>query len=89
MALGAQPGEVMRMIFRQGLPVISAGIVLGLLAAFALGHLMGNFLVGVGPSDPATYIAVSLLLALVSLGACYAPARRAMRVDPMVALRYE
>lgn len=89
MALGAQPGQVLRMIFRQGLAVIGAGIVLGLLAAFALSHLMGNFLVGVGPSDPVTYIAVPLLLTLVSLAACYVPARRAMRVDPMVALRYE
>jgi len=89
MALGARPGQVLRMIFRQGLAVISAGIALGLLAAFAVSHLMGNFLVGVGPSDPTTYITVSLLLALVSLAACYAPARRAMHVDPMVALRYE
>lgn len=89
MALGAQRSEVLKMILRQGFVIVAAGLVLGCLSAFAAARLISNMLVGVSAADPATYSAVILILALVALLACYIPARRAMRVDPMVALRYE
>ena len=89
MALGAQRAEVLTMILRQGLVIVAAGLVLGCLSAFAAARLISSMLVGVSAADPATYSAVTLTLALVALLACYIPARRAMRVDPMVALRYE
>jgi ABC-type antimicrobial peptide transport system permease subunit len=77
------------MIFRQGLFIVGGGILLGVLAAAAIGRLVGNFLSGVSPIDPLTYISASTLLTAIALLACYMPARGAMRVDPMVALRYE
>ncbi len=89
MALGAQPAQVLTMIFRQGIFIVSSGLVAGILAAAAIARLVGNFLSGVSPVDPLTYISASLLLAVIALLACYIPARRAMKVDPMVALRYE
>jgi len=89
MALGAQRAEVLKMIFGQGFVIVAAGLVLGCLSAFAAARLISNMLVGVSAADPATYSAVTLILALVALLACYIPARRAMKVDPMVALRYE
>jgi predicted permease len=89
MALGARRAEVFKMILRQGFVIVAAGLVLGCLSAFAAAHLIANLLVGVSAADPATYSAVTLILALVALAACYIPARRAMFVDPMVALRYE
>lgn len=89
MALGAQRAEVLRMILRQGFVIVAAGLVFGCLSAFAAARLISSMLVGVSAADPATYSAVTLMLALVALLACYIPARRAMRVDPMVALRYE
>ena len=88
MALGAQPLEVLKMVFRQGMIIVVIGLVLGMGAAFASARLMGRFLT-VRTTDPLTYIAVATCLALVALAACYIPARRAMRVDPMEALRYE
>jgi len=88
MALGAQPGDVLKLIFGKGLAVVVLGLVIGLAAAFGAARLAGNF-IAVSPADPVTYLAVSGLLLLVALSACYIPARRAMRVDPMVALRYE
>ncbi|MFZ0923723.1 MAG: FtsX-like permease family protein, partial [Candidatus Acidiferrales bacterium] len=88
-ALGAQPVQVLKMIFGQGLFIVGGGVILGVLAAAAMARLVGNFLVGVGALDPFTYISASLLLAAIALLACYIPARRAMKVDPMVALRYE
>jgi predicted permease len=88
-ALGAQSKNILWMISRQGLVILGIGLGLGLLAAVGVGQLVGDFLVGIGPTDPFTYLSVSVLLSLVALGACYVPARRAMRVDPMVALRYE
>ena len=88
MALGAQRFDVLRLIFGQGLLIVAIGLVLGLAAALAVSSAMGKFFI-VSATDPATYIAVTALLALVALLACYIPARRAMRVDPMVALRYE
>jgi predicted permease len=89
LALGAQPLQVLTIIFRKGLFIVGIGIVLGVLTATAIARLVGNFLVGVAPTDPITYIGASLLIAVVALCACYVPARRAMRVDPVVALRHE
>jgi predicted permease len=89
MAFGAQPREVLTMIARQGGFIIAAGLLLGLLAAFAVGKLVGDFLVGVTSTDPITYASVSFLLTAVALVACYIPAHRATHVDPMIALRHE
>ena len=89
MALGAQPGEVLRLILKQGLLLTTIGIAIGLAGALALTRVMSGLLFGVGSTDPATYAAIVLVLALVSLLACYLPARRAMRVDPLIALRYD
>lgn len=77
------------MVLRQGLVIIAVGIVIGVLLAAASSQTMSDLLVGVRPLDPLTYGAASLFLALVALVACYAPVRRATRVDPMVTLRYE
>ena len=88
MALGAQPRQILRMILRQGIVIVAIGLGLGVLAALAAARVVGTFL-AVSPTDPATYVAVSVLLTLVALAACAIPARRAMRVDPMAALHYE
>jgi putative ABC transport system permease protein len=89
MALGAQRGQVLMMILRQGLLLTLVGIGIGLLGALALTRIMSSLLFGVGASDPMTFAGIAVLLAVVSLIACYIPARRATRVDPMIALRYE
>jgi len=89
MALGAQPGQILKMIFRQGTLIVGVGLGVGILAALGISKMVGSLLVGVGGADPLTYAVVSTLLAIVALAACWIPARRAMRVDPMVALRYE
>ncbi len=89
MALGASAREVVKLVGRRALLLISAGLVLGLAGSLALTRLIASQLWGVTPTDPATFAAVSLLLAVVALLACFVPARRAIRVDPTVALRSE
>jgi len=89
MALGASPARVLAMVVRQGMKLIVTGITFGLLGAFALTRLLASLLFHISATDPLTYTAVVMLLALVALVACYIPARRATRVDPMIALRYE
>lgn len=89
MALGAQRDQILRLVFRQGLVITAIGIVVGLLLATAVGRVVGQFLVGVAGTDPISFASVSLILAGVALFACWIPARRAMRVDPAIALRHE
>ncbi|HKG46345.1 MAG TPA: ABC transporter permease [Pyrinomonadaceae bacterium] len=89
LAVGAQPRQVLLLILKQGLVLTVVGVVLGLAAAFALTRLLSGLLFGVAAVDVTTFTTISLLLVLVSLLACYLPARRAMRIDPLSALRYE
>ena len=89
MSLGAQPAQVLRLVMGQGIKLALVGIAIGGAAAFALTRLMMSLLFGVAPADPLTFMGVAILLVAVALAACYIPARRAMRVDPMTALRYE
>jgi putative ABC transport system permease protein len=89
MALGARARDVLLMVIRQGMSLVIIGVVFGVAGAFALTRLMRSLLFEVGPGDPQTFVLVSLLLAAVGFIACYVPARRATKVDPLVALRYE
>jgi putative ABC transport system permease protein len=89
LALGAQVSDVLKLVLGQGMVVITVGLVLGLAAAFALMRLMRSLLFGVGENDPLTFTAITLVLFIVALVACYVPARRATKVDPLTALRYE
>jgi putative ABC transport system permease protein len=87
MAVGARPTEIIAMILKQGLALATAGVAVGVLGAFALTHAVKSLLFGVTPTDPATFAAVALVLATAAFAACYIPARRAARVDPLLALR--
>jgi putative ABC transport system permease protein len=89
LALGAQSPNILRMILRQGLRLAIAGAAVGLVCALIVAHLMAGLLYGVRPADPLTFAGVAVLLIGVALLACYIPARRAIHVDPLVALRYE
>ncbi len=89
MALGAKRGDVFRLVLGQGTRLTFLGIGIGIVAALAVTRLMATLLFGISATDPLTFTAVALLLALVAIAACYIPARRATRVDPFVALRYE
>jgi ABC-type antimicrobial peptide transport system permease subunit len=89
MALGAQHRDVMRLVLGEGAKMTLVGVAGGAAAALGLTRLMVNELFGVTPQDPLTFAAVAIVLTLVALLACYLPARHAVRIDPMVALRYE
>jgi predicted permease len=89
MALGASPRQILFLLLRQGAQLVAAGLLFGLAGAWLLTRVMSHMLVGVSPSDPVTYVSVAALLSSITLLACWIPARRARRVDPMVALRYE
>jgi len=88
-ALGAQRKSILGMVLRKGLKLAVVGTLMGLVAALIVSHLMTGLLYGVSPSDPLTFLGLTIVLTTVALAACYIPARRAMRVDPIIALRYE
>jgi putative ABC transport system permease protein len=89
MAMGAQTGRVLRLVVGQGMRLAAAGLILGLIVAFAAMRVMSSLLFGVSAHDPIVFIGVTLVLALAAVLACYIPARRATKVDPIIALRYE
>ncbi|MGA7854490.1 MAG: FtsX-like permease family protein [Candidatus Acidiferrales bacterium] len=89
MALGAQPRDILELVMRQGIGAVVIGVAVGVVAALALTRLMASLLFGVKPTDPLTFLSVAVILTCVALAASYIPARRAMRTDPLVALRHE
>ena len=89
MALGAQRARVLSLVIKQGLKLAALGVVIGLIGAWGLTRLMSALLFGITPTDSVTLVAVAVMLGLVALLACYVPARRATKVDPLVALREE
>jgi ABC-type antimicrobial peptide transport system permease subunit len=89
MALGANRHNVLWLVIKQGMTLAVFGVAAGLVAAFGLTRLLSNMLFGIAPNDPATFVAVSLLLALIAVLACSIPARRAASIEPMQALRAE
>jgi putative ABC transport system permease protein len=88
-ALGAERSDILRMVIGQGLRLALVGVALGLVGALVLCQLLKRFLFGVAPSDPATFVGVAVILTVVAVVACWIPARKAMRIEPMEALRYE
>jgi putative ABC transport system permease protein len=88
-ALGAKPGDVFGMIVRQGMGMVMVGLGIGLISAFGLTRMMKSLLFETTPTDPVTFVGVSAVLVATALLACYVPARRALRVDPLTALRSE
>ena len=89
LALGARPRDLMRAVLAEGGTLSAAGLVIGTVVSIGIARALTGLLFGVRPVDPLTYAAIALLLGASALVACYLPARRAARVDPMVALRYE
>jgi len=89
MALGARPESVRRMVVRQGMTLVLCGVVIGVAAALGLSRYMASLVYGVKTSDPGVFVTVVIVLSAVALASTYIPARRASRVDPMIALRYE
>jgi putative ABC transport system permease protein len=89
MALGAGPRQVLSNVVGRGMTLVGIGLVIGLAAALALTRLMSGLLFGVSSTDPLTFLGISVLLTGVALGACLVPARRAIKVDPLIALRHE
>jgi putative ABC transport system permease protein len=88
-ALGAQSRDIFKLVVGHGLALTLIGFAIGLVGAFALSRLLNSLLFGVTATDPATYAVISLVLLTATFAACYLPARRATRVDPVIALRYE
>src|SRR5204863_4833867 len=88
-ALGAEKREVLKLVLGQGMKLALTGVTIGLIASFVMTRLMGSLLFSVSATDPVTFIAIPLILTGVALAACFVPARRAAKVDPMVALRRE
>ena len=89
MALGAQRSDVLRLVLGEGARLAAFGVVIGIVVSFAFTRLLSSLLFGISATDPFTFASVAVLLSLVALAAAYIPARRAMRVDPVTALRYE
>jgi ABC-type antimicrobial peptide transport system permease subunit len=89
MALGAKTQDIIGLVLARGAQVIGAGIMTGLVAAMGLSRLMARMLYGVTANDPTTFVTVPLVLMAVAIAACYLPARRATKIDPIITLRYE
>jgi ABC-type antimicrobial peptide transport system permease subunit len=87
LALGAERSNILKMVLRRGLGLAAVGAGIGVIGALIVSHLMAGMLFGVSPNDPLTFTSITCVLVVVALAACYVPARRAMQVDPMVALR--
>ena len=89
MALGAAPSDILRMVLRESVGIVAIGLAIGLATAFAGTRAIANLIVGIRPSDPVTFVTTAVLLSLIAVAACWIPARRATRVSPLTALRYE